>query len=512
MSEPSTLAGLRRAEPEAPVARVPEPQARKGTRVLLPVVLLVAFLGIVAFAARDALRPKRDVRVVPVIVRAGGGGAVSAGTVVATAAGWVEPDPFPVHVSALTNGVVEEVLVLEGETVEAGQVVARLVPDDARLAADRAQARVELAEAALRTAAAEKLAAETDWENPVALERAVAVTKAKLDEGRAERVRLDRDREVIDARIAELRDQFERAERAVETGAVSANETAQLRLQIATQKAARAALIAREDVLDAKIREAEADHAAAKRDYELRVELRRALDATRAAHSRAEADLQDARVALEEARLRLDRIEIRAPVAGVVMRRLTEPGSRLMLDMDMEGSSWAVDLYDPEKLQVRVDVALADAAQVGVGQKARVVVETLPDRTFPAEVSRIVHYADIQKNTVEVKVRLLETAPELKPEMLARVEVLAAEGGEDSGRADRGRVFAPERLVRGGTAWVVGAGGDTAERRSVALGSGRAEDWVEVSSGLRPGDRLIDAEAGTLTEGEGIRITGETTR
>ena len=47
----------------------------------------------------------------------------------------------------------------------------------------------------------------------------------------AERVRIDRDREVIEARIVELQDQYERAERAVETGAVSANETAQLRLQ-----------------------------------------------------------------------------------------------------------------------------------------------------------------------------------------------------------------------------------------------------------------------------------------
>ena len=515
MTAASRLSGLSRADAPAAEPRIPEPAPRRGSRIVLPLVLVIAFLAIVAFAARDALRPKLDVRVVPVVVRAGG--SSNAGAVVATAAGWIEPDPYATHVSTLTDGIIAEVLVLEGERVAEGQVVARLVADDARLAADRAQAHLSLAEAAVRMAAANLHAAETDWENPVELERAAAVAAARLDEMKAERLRLDRDREVIEARIAELDDRFGRAERAVESGAVSANETAQLRLQIATQRSALEALVAHEPVLDAKIREAEATHVSAGRDLELRVRLRQALDSARAAQGEADASLQDAQVALAEARLRLDRVEIRSPVSGVVMRRLAEPGGRLMLQMDAVGASWAVDIYDPERLQVRVDVPLADAGSVGVGQQARVVVETLPDRVFPAEVSRLVHYADIQKNTVEVKVRMLETAPELKPEMLARVEILApiapATEGQDAARGvANGRVFAPERLVAGGVAWVVGAGGDTAERRTISLGRGRAEDWLEVSSGLRAGDRLIDAEASSLTAGEAIRVIGESPR
>ena len=68
--------------------------------------------------------------VVPVVVRmatdSGGGGL---GTV--QASGWVEPDPYPVAVTALTEGVVAEVLVLEGQAVKKGQTVARMVSDDA---------------------------------------------------------------------------------------------------------------------------------------------------------------------------------------------------------------------------------------------------------------------------------------------------------------------------------------------------------------------------------------------
>ena len=61
-------------------------------------------------------------------------------------------------------------------------------------------------------------------------------------------------------------------------------------------------------------------------------------------------------------------------------------------------------LYDPKRLQVRVDVPLADAAKVRVGQQAKVVVGVLPDRTFDGEVTRVVHEADIQRNTLQVKV------------------------------------------------------------------------------------------------------------
>ena len=42
--------------------------------------------------------------------------------------------------AALADGIVESILVLEGEPIKAGQVVARMVADDARLAAAKAEA------------------------------------------------------------------------------------------------------------------------------------------------------------------------------------------------------------------------------------------------------------------------------------------------------------------------------------------------------------------------------------
>ena len=41
------------------------------------------------------------------------------------------------------------------------------------------------------------------------------------------------------------------------------------------------------------------------------------------------------------------------------------------------------------------------------------------------------------------------------------------------------------------------------------VGSARFDDWVEVRSGLQPGDRLVDEDPASLDEGESIRVAGE---
>ena len=54
------------------------------------------------------------------------------------ASGWIEPDPWPVNMAALTQGFVEDVLVKEGEAVTNGQLLATLDSKDARLELDTA--------------------------------------------------------------------------------------------------------------------------------------------------------------------------------------------------------------------------------------------------------------------------------------------------------------------------------------------------------------------------------------
>ncbi len=493
------ITGLRRAPAAGGgPAPVPPPRRRRMTRVLLPPALGAGFLGVFAPTLVDLLSPRREVRTVTVVARAAAAGE-SSGPVAARAAGWVEADPFPVYVPSYVEGVVAEVLVLEGAPVEAGQVVARLDDREATLA-------LAGAEAELASRAADLAAAAADWENPVERRRALDVAAAGEKEARAEVEAAKGDVEAQESRVAELEETWTREKETAAQGASPAFDAIRIGLQVRTARAELASLQARVGTAEALSASAAAEHAAAAEAFRLRIAERRALDA-------AKADADRARVMRDEAALRIERLSLRAPVAGVIQRRLVAPGSRMMpLSENMEASRAAV-IYDPARLQVRVDVPLADAARVSVGMAARVEVEVLPGRAFEGVVTRLVNEADIQKNTLQFKVALREPASEVKPEMLARVEFLAPAAAVAEGSAGPVKVFAPEgALVRDGAAtaaFVVDSAGRRVERRVVEPGDGRKEGWVEIASGLRPGDILVDRPPAGLADGDRVRVTGE---
>jgi multidrug efflux pump subunit AcrA (membrane-fusion protein) len=148
----------------------------------------------------------------------------------------------------------------------------------------------------------------------------------------------------------------------------------------------------------------------------------------------------------------------------------------------------------------------------------------LPDKTFSGRISRIVNEADIQKNTLQVKVAITDPSPQLKPEMLARVRFSGAaariEGPTGASQAavmhsasSSGQViFAPTRLIHrmgdGAMAWVVDRGRGTASHRTIQLGQMQIDGWVAVASGLSPGDQLISDFEG-LRDGQRVRVVGE---
>ena len=505
-------------------AAVPAPRRRWLTRVLLPAAMLVMVLALVGYAARDALLPAKAVSVVRVIAKpvdvkavASGDDDRTLGAVTVQAPGWLEPDPFPIYVSALTDGVVEDVLVLEGESVDAGQVVARMVDDDARLEAQRATAELARRRAETKTAEAAVAAAKTDWENPVERDRAVAVASAKLTEHKADRLRLDSVIAEHRSRVGELKQQYDRIVNLL-PDATSELEVEQARLRVEAQKAALAAAQQQSKVIDAKVEAQAAEFAAARRNRELRVTERLALDLALAKTEEAAAAAREAEAMLAEAKLRLERMEVKSPAAGVVMDRVASPGDKVIFGSDTKHSAHIVHLYQPKKLQVRVDVPLADAAKVGLGQPATVIVDVLPDREFRGELTRMVHKASIEKNTVEVKVAIHDPDPQLKPDMLARVKFRAVTKTTDTSAVatrQQLRVFAPEDLLvdtgDGHTAWVIESEGTIARRRLVTLGAHREDSWVEVADGLRPGDTLI-VETDGLSDGDRVRIREELQR
>ncbi len=421
--------------PSARPGRAPATPKDHARHARLPIIAAIAIaavtLGLLAFSARSALWPTIPVRVRPVLVEFAQPSTTgpTRPTITVQGPGWVEPEPFAMAATALADGVVAEMFVLEGDLVQQGQPIARLIDDDARLALAAASADVDAAQAAMSLATAQHTAAQADWDNPVERSRAVAMAHARLDESEAELSRLPHVIAAEQAVLDRLEEEHKRAVDARRTNAVTEFELVIVEHRVTEQAATLDAVRRQADVLTAQRDQARADLEAVQRHANLRIAERQALEVASARVAQARASLAQAQAKRDEAELRLSRMTIAAPITGHIMRRLKAPGDKVMLGMDDPRSAQVAILYDTQRIQVRVDVPLADAAHIFIGQTCDIIVEILPDQTFKGEVIRIVHEADLQKNTLQAKVRIMNPSPLLRPEMLARVKFLPGDGG-----------------------------------------------------------------------------------
>ena len=368
------------------------------------------------------------------------------------AAGWIEADPWLVRATALVSGVVAEVLVLEDEAVVAGQPLARLDPGDLRLARRRAEAAVVAAEAAVTQAQADRVQAQAGHEQ----------WRARLA--------------VAEARVAEVAEILERQEAG--GPAVSAGLAAQTRRQMDSARAAVAAVRAEEGVIAAGITVAQA-----------RVAV-------------ASARRDEVMVSVDQARLNEARLVVTAPVAGRIQRLHAYPGRKQMLGGDNPLSATVADIFDPQRLQVRVDVALVDAADLHVGQRARIAIDVLGERRLPGTVTRLAGQADIARNTVQAKVRLDQGDERLRPEMLARVQFLGqAEDTRPESATVKLQVQVPYSALDGDALWLIEEG----RLRRLQVGSlSREGAWVVVD-GVLPGALVVDRPAPDLHDGQRVQ-------
>src|SRR5260221_5676793 len=188
---------VRREPPEAPMRR---PRRHLFARYLLPAIIVLGFAAVLAWAARDSLLPSRPVTVVPVITSRAE--VNQEGAALFQGAGWVEPRPTPVLAAALTEGVIDRLLVVEGQEVKAGEPIATLIDADARLALRSAQADLSLRQAELDSAKAGLAAASVNFEQPVALQAALAEAEAMLAQKRTDQATLPQQLKSAEARAA----------------------------------------------------------------------------------------------------------------------------------------------------------------------------------------------------------------------------------------------------------------------------------------------------------------------
>lgn len=506
----SQLASARR--PSANTSATTKSRRRWFTRYFLPLGILSTFAGLFAWATRDTFLPARPVTIVPVIVTRAE--VQQEGTPLFQAAGWIEPRPTPVVVSSLAGGVVKELLVVEGQIVEKGQPIATLIDTDVKIEVQKAEANVKLCSAEIQNAEAALAAAQITLQKPNELKARLADAESALSETKLTLGNLPYAIETARTRYQLAADNVARKQLAGE--AIAGRLLREAKAEQAAAESTLAELEARGPVLSAQVEALDRKRAALHEQLMLMNDQKRAVAEAEAALIAANARRDQSQLALDAARLNLQRMTICAPIAGRVLTVDTRPGRRLVgLDpLGQLDSSTVISMYDPKMLQVRVDVRLEDVPNVQIGQPTTIETAALK-KPLQGEVLWVTTRADIQKNTLQVKVAIHDPADVITPEMLGQVTFLAPRQAvaESHEKQQPLRMMIPGQLVSGAdsssSVWVVDPTGKIARQVTIQLGRAKTDQLVEVTSGLTPTDKLIVGGRESLAEGSRIRIAGE---
>ncbi len=485
------------------------PPRRVFSRYVVPGGVLAGFLVLIAWASRNELVPTRKVSVVPVITTRAE--IHTSGAPLFQAPGWIEPRPRAVVVSALIEGVVEELLIVEGQDVQKGDVLARLVSVDAELELRQAENQLRQRQAQCELMKAELSAAKARLERPAHLDASLAEAESNLARTKTERAKLP---SLLEAAAIRLRFAEQDLEGKLKSqDAISERFLQKSQSERDAAKAEWTELKGRGDFLDREVVALERKVEALRSQRELLIEEKLRFADAQAKVEQAAGDLRQAELSVESAKLRLARTEVVAPVTGRVLQVVARQGTRVMglSPNSNQDTTMVATLYDPHQLQVRADVRLEDVPSVLPGQKVQ--VETASSaKPLDGEVLFITSSANIQKNTLETKIAIFDPPSTIRPEMLAKVTFLAPEKkSNDPASMSTERMLVPRSLIEGQgadtTLWVVDTGG-FARRQPIQVARGGDQDLAEVS-GIQLTDRLISSERDGLQENERVTIVRE---
>jgi len=131
----------------------------------------------------------------------------------------------------------------------------------------------------------------------------------------------------------------------------------------------------------------------------------------------------------------LDKHQIRAPFAGVVVDRSAQPGE--MISPLSAGGGFTrtgvCTIVDMDSIEIEVDVNEAFIGRVVAGGAVNAVLDAYPDWNIPASVIAIVPTANREKATVKVRIGFKHKDPRILPDMAVKVTFLEDGAGATAG-------------------------------------------------------------------------------
>lgn len=219
----------------------------------------------------------------------------------------------------------------------------------------------------------------------------------------------------------------------------------------------------------------------------------------------AEAGIKASSAALRGAGVALDYTMIRAPFDAIVLTKNADIGDIVTpIGAAANAKAAVVTIADMDSLQVEADVSESNLKQIKAGQPCEVQLDAVPDTRFKGVIHMIVPTADRTKATVMVKVKFLNIDSRILPEMSAKVAFLSREVSGDE-QQPRLAVSQKALKVRNGNTAVFLVKGSRVDEVKVATGP-QLGDMVEISDGLKPGEKVVINPPSKLRDGSRIKL------
>lgn len=467
---------------------------RRTIYVIVAVVIVAAVIGVFVIRPRLTSQPAEEARSATV--------ERSTLLVAVSASGDIEPQAR-VNLNFEGSGRVTEVQVEIGDTVQAGDVLARLGDRQLALQVQQAQAALKLAEAQLA-----QIEAEAHPEDIAAAEANLRAIEAQVSAAAASRDQLAAGPTAAQiaaaqAQVAAMKLQYEvtldKHDQIVHNpGDEDKKEQARYDLYSA-QKALDAAQ-AQLDLLLAgadadQLRAAQANVAAvtAQQDAaQAQLDLLLA-GATEEQITDVETMVTQAQIALEQAEQALEDTTLRAPFNGIVAAVNVTAGETPPLGLT------AITLLDDSEFRITVSVDELDVGRLVKGQSAEVTLDALPDTVIAGTVKRIAPVANFEGGVVyyDVTIALDDTDETVRADMTANATIVVEELANV--------LTIPTWVVRvdrdTGQTYVHRRAGNDFERVDVTLGV-RYAGVAQVLGGLSEGDRVAWLQESGFSFGE----------
>lgn len=207
----------------------------------------------------------------------------------------------------------------------------------------------------------------------------------------------------------------------------------------------------------------------------------------------AKYEFQAQKSAYELAQLQLRHAQIKAPINGVISKRLIKVGN--MINTNQE--TFRITDFDP--LLAVVNVPEHEMHKLKIGQPALVQVDAVAGETFKGQILRISPTVNPETGTFEATISLKDESRQLKPGMFGRIRIIYD--------TRRNALMVPKNAVlsEDGINSVFLIKDKLAFRKTVKTGYTNG-DSIEILEGLSPADTVVTIGQSSLQDSALVEV------